>query len=748
MFNFRKNKKDKTNSTTHHLQNQEEQLESLEQPNEQDDLQLEEVTIRNIKEPSKKSKLAKKPKEVKKKVENEKVNQLEFLTEKAINAVTKGSLDIQQSEFEFGSQTIMSSNHIKRVIQITRFPEFIMTGHLEKITKEVKELVPPSFRNQIGVNLIEHNIPMQLFMADKRVKGSERRLRSMLGVLKKKINEDMSLIESAKNIRTSRESVDGLMKQRMITERKLYSFEYINRCMNRGVKVMKSYIFIEVTAEDREILADCVRNLLVRLNSSGYIARDLMQLRDYSKEFSLASIKPSMKTKTPVVPMTTTTQISSMTNSYEQGLVRTPTADVYIGHEIDNNYPAYISYSESTDKWVELILAESGGGKSLMGATRSLFASMHKNGTYRQVARDYKGDEAWTNIARLVKGGKVISMNISNPSFINTFAITPNSKKYGMTQKEMFNLCSSQTANMLAVLCGAGESDINSQTRARIESVCIDIVKNAYRMNGILIEETKTYQKSNELDFRPIMWDAIKMVTADSKDYEEKHYDKNILSLIRNALQPYFSNTGEKNYLFNNSVDIEELMESPYITFNYGLKTGAGDKILTPSEKTYRTLQEMFFVTLYMGYNYANNKFTLYWIDDLQEQLNNTLGIRELSQIITVGRSINMKPIMITNIVSTLLHSSNEVVDSIKKNISVATIGKAKEDEAKMLLDYLGYNDLFYKSRDVFSSIGKMRYSFLLVQNTAGDYSACISKVMLPKHIINSNIFKTTTTEI
>ena len=676
-----------------------------------------------------------------KKVKN-KIGTTEFLLEKSLNKITKGALDNQESDFEFGSQMIMSMTHKKRVLQIIGLPEFVRPAYLENITKIIKDSAPPSEVDKLQVSLYEHCLPYKISMADKKVKGAERRLRTMISGLNQEIAKQQLLINTGTNIKTSRESVDLLQAEKVKLDRKLYSFTHINRVMRKKNALMRTFIFIEVTHPDAEILTDTVRNAVGILTKSGYKVKDILDLEQYLKEFGLASLNPTLRPRTLALPVTTTTKLSGMSSEYSQGTVRTPTADVYIGHEITQNYPAYISYSESADKHIEIILADSSGGKSTMAGTRALFALMHQCKTYRQVARDYKGEEALTKIARLVETGKEVSMSVMNPVFINTFAIPENPMKYGLTEREMFRICYAYTVLMITVLSGAGEKDVNSLIKADLESVANDIVEAAYMSVGVKMEEIGTYHYSREVDFRAVMWQNILGVTANSGMFKEKYKEKQeLLNSVRTQLQAYFANSGGKNYLFSNPLDIDKLMDSNYVAFNYATKTGAGDTVLTPKEKIFRNLQETFFVRLFAGSNYLQGKQTIYWIDDLQEQLDNTIGVKNLKEILSVGRSIGIKPILITNELDELLHSENTEVQALKSHISIITIGRIKDNIARDLLEYAGYMEAYYKSKEVFQGLGEYRFSFLNVYNTGGEYNACITKVMLPKHILDSPIF-------
>lgn len=714
--------------------------------NNNSNTQPELIKIGEVKEKEAKVKLNKIERTQKEKSKHkEKVTTFDLISEKALNRVVKGVLDNQSTKFEIGSEIVMSLTHNKRIIQITELPDFIKVASIEKITDLIKNIVPPSRVSEVEVSILETCLPKRISMADKKVKSTERNLRRIAEKMKEELIVGLILVNTGNNINTSRDSIDYKSQKLMRMQRKIDSYEYINSSLVRGIRTISSFIFIEISCKDNYLLTDTARETIKILNSTGFKAKDITDLKNYLSEFGLASIKPSERPKTRIKPILSTAKLSSLSSTYEQGMIRSKTSDVYIGHEIVQNYPAYISYSETSDKFVELILADSGSGKTTMCVTRSLFALNHTGGTYKQVIRDYKGEEGWTQIANMVKGGKEVSMKTSDPSFINTMIIPDNTERFGIDRKTMFQICTSYTAKMLTILSGAGEEDISSMNRSIYESIAIDIVKYAYRNNGVFAEDERTYFIADTLPFTYIMWDAIKFVTADSSDYASK-YPASKLNDVRTALQPYFTNSGGKSYLFRNPITIESMLDSDYVVFNYGLKVGAGDSILAPKDTLFRNVQETFFVRLYSAYNYLKGKHTLYWIEDIQAQYGNTVSMNDLSEIITIGRAINIKPILIANEVSGLFNGT-DAVSTFIKNINTITIGRVKESVAYETLNYLGLMEGFNRSREVFRGNDRFYHSFLVLTTSGGTYNGGIVKVLLPKHVVESNIFTTTNVE-
>ena len=59
--------------------------------------------------------------------------EVDFYAEKILNKATRGSLDIQGSQFEISYSKILSETHKKRVIYIYEYPTKVYPGHLEAL---------------------------------------------------------------------------------------------------------------------------------------------------------------------------------------------------------------------------------------------------------------------------------------------------------------------------------------------------------------------------------------------------------------------------------------------------------------------------------------------------------------------------------------------------------------------------------------------------------------------------------------
>ena len=554
------------------------------------------------------------------------VSMLNYYTERLLNKMTHGSLDIQGSAFEISYSKIMSETNKKRVIMIDEYPTYLSPGHLERIRLEAKRIMPEEDRDKVEINIIEHSMGHHIaFKNNRKLKSSERNFRRQLNdTTSEKIKRISQLHTGATMMGTSRDDISQIAIREERLKRKVYSFGHVNRHQAQGYETIKSYIFIEIIGETNQLtddLADIVLNLL---NSNNYKFEEVTDLQDYLENFGMASLKFQKKMKWDIHPMTLTTDVSSATPTYSEGIIRSEAGDVYMGNSLDTGYPVFISFSESSASSNVLILADSGSGKTVFMKMLTLGSLNHRGNTYNVVVTDYKGEE-WDSLVEMIDKSEVISMGISNPKFINTLII-PDYKEYGFAEpRSAFDLAVGYTTKMLTTLVNVQDKLKTTQ----VQNICNDIVDYVYRVNGINVLKPSTFVKSKDLNFADELWTATEFICTKSEDMEVRH-GKELLGIVKTALEYYFTTDGSKRYMFKNSLDMDSLMNLKFIVFDYGAQTAGGNSSMQENEIHMKILQKNFFTTLYSAKNKLKGQYTIEIEEEVQRQINSPLLLQQL----------------------------------------------------------------------------------------------------------------------
>lgn len=666
-----------------------------------------------------------------------KVSVLDYFVEAALNKITRGSLDIQGTQFEISYSKVLSEKHKKRVIYIREFPEIVFAGHLELIRNNVYRQLPQTEREQVGIDIIEHSLPNRIrFINNKKMGNVEtafRRQRSQT-IIDKNMKEANR--RSGTGWNSSRDDVTILDKRIARLNRKIDSHEVIKKHQARGGETLKTYLFIEVTGITLEQVDDVTDMVLGLLADNQYKYAEIFDLENYLKSFGLASLNYSLKPAIDLHPMTMTTEVSAVSQSYTEGIIRSEQGDVYMGHSIESGYPVFASFSESSDGANILMVASSGSGKTAYCKTMALSALNHKGNTYNIIVNDYKGGE-WDKLAEIVKNSQVISMGINSPKFVNTLVI-PDYKRYAFVKPETaYHLSATFTTKLLAILVGAQDP----MKGAQVENICSDIVERTYNMNGVDVRQPSTYVRSQDFNFREALWSAITFITTESSDMELRH-GKDLLALVKTSLEYYFSVSGSKNYMFANPVDIDSIMDSKFVVFDYGTQTAGGSGTMLDKEIEASMYQKEFFSSLYSAYNKLKKEYTMEFDEEVQRQLNNPVLMKSLNDKVTGGRSSNKINILIINAVEGLLGGDNPNASAIRGNMNTIILGRVKKSEAIATINYFGLEQAMSRVGHIITSNDKYQNSFLCAINTGKMYDMTVTKMRIPPHLYSTDIYK------
>ena len=682
---------------------------------------------------------------IKEKTKNQsenKISMVDFYAEKILNKATRGSLDIQGSQFEISYSKILSETHKKRVIYIYEYPTKVYPGHLEALRILLKNSVAKEDKGSVGINICEHSFPYNVSFSSKKIINQEKVFRRTLKMVQSNIDEIKNNINDSNPAVSRRKGRDDLTseeKKYSRVLRKVKSFDYMNSHQRVGGSLCKTFVFVEVIAETSDLVDTATEKVIELLNQDMYRFREITELESYMKDFCIASLKAQVKPDTDVNPMTLTTDISSMTSTYSQGIVRSKNGDVYLGHSLETKYPIHFSMSESADSVTILVVADTGGGKTHFCKILSAFSLNHRNNTYNAIVNDYKGGE-WELLVPIMGGkGAYVSMGIENPKCINMLPI-PDYKIFKFTSKKSaFQLSYSSSVKLLTTQVG-GLTENNTR---KIEAVCTDIINKVYSDANVDKDYPETYKNSEGLTYLGSLWKAIEYITNEDKDMITRHGIET-LQTVKIGLEPYFAPTGNKTYMYENAVPITDMLDKKFIVFDYGSQSTSGSAMFQENEVQARFFQKNYFTTLYTAYKKLIGEYTIEFIEEVQRYLTNPILARDLNHMVTGGRSSNKINIMLTNTITSILQSKDLDQSAIKENINTVIMGRCKESVAKEVCEYFGLDTSWNKMKSVAKNSKEegYAYSFLYAFNTGETFDIEVGRVVAPPSIMNAKFME------
>lgn len=676
-------------------------------------------------------------------------NFIEILVEDALNKLTKGELEVQESSFELSYNKILATNFVKQVVQIIELPQDgVYAGYLEQLRDDLKESFPPEQQQMFDVVLLQYLSDNHQNLSSRKLKGLEASLIKQLKAYEydRQVAEDpmkgfsSSMQEMAQQDRLTRSSIESQKASReeiMMIEtriqrvvRKLTTFEEVQKFQLQGGHCLDCYMFIEVYARDIELLAVVMDRLREMLSGRKFSYREILDLSNYLKTFGVASLTPlTKKSKFDVLPFLTTSNIPLLSNSFKSGIVRSKNPEIYMGNQVGNNYRFDISVTDSGSAENYLMIAKSGAGKSGFLAIAAL--TTMDNPYISIIIKDYKGKE-WTPFAKLFPTcATVVSMDTDNSVFVNTYKI-PDYKLYGFENpSSAFMLSLGITIKILMALVDPIEDEIKL-----VQDICTDICNRVYLTKGVAIDKHSTYENSHGIDFKRDTWQAITEMCNDN-DMRIRYSDEK-LSLVKRALEPYFGYKGTKAGFFAREIDLNTLLfNNRIIVFDYGAQSVGGAYGQTSNEIRTRVFQESYCETLFTALQKRAGKYTLIITEEIQRLMSDKLMMQTLNHQFTGGRSANIINIGITNTVGSLIHNNEPDIVAIKENITGYIIGNCDASVVRDLVEYTNLKDIQYTLDTISRGKGNYKHAFL-VHNLLGKFDTVVTKMPVTQEMLNT----------
>lgn len=523
-----------------------------------------------------------------------------------------------------------------------------------------------------------------------------------------KVTEDEASLNARKGIR-----------------RMMNSFQKLRAYTRKGRKVEKATIFIQGICDSDEAMEQYHEELEEYLGNLELLFRPIVGvISDFLKGYFPASLQNDTILSKKVNKIVLTDVDNAELMPYTQGVVGN--VGIYVGTDIETGNPVFISFTESAKAQNVLVCAKSGEGKSFLLKALLLFHSVLR---HRIAIMDYEGKEYDAFVAKTK--GKKISMLPHDAVCVNTLKIG-NVRGLSLPEaKVVLQDSLNATSTQFKILFNDVTLDDD------VDALFDDIINYLYIQAGVERDIPTTYIESHKLHYFDI-YEAMKNMESQPVTYE-KH--KKVLDTALKRLQPYWSSTGSKRYLFEKEITIDDIKDSNVIQFSFGM--GASTDMIVPPKETLLKITMMTYIfKLYNQYNYSMGYYTVNIVEEFQRAKNNPMLLKTYNHWFTGGRKENLICYLVTNSIKALTNENNDDAIAIKENITTKLIGKLSKTARQEVIDVFELQALTKKLNDV-SLNPRYKNHFVLDYDTGKTVDSAVVYIDIPKHISDSAIFVT-----
>lgn len=683
-------------------------------------------------------------KEPKKKVMKD--SWFETISDSFLNFITKGNLEEQTSNFQVSYNKILSENHVKQVIQILRMPALVKVGYLENIRVQLLESIPIQYVPNIDIQIHEYYVRNLMSVTDKKMTKLRGSVSSGYNIQLNNIKKMQKYLDTLNDGRITQEDIELQRHNLKLRERKKHSFDEVAEHKRKGGEYITAYIFLEVTASDKDLLNKAVENLMGILqkgyNEEPYEFQIIhTNVLDYVKEYGIASFLRAGKKGLNLPPMDIPSSIISVDEEFNSGIIRSPQPRVCLGNLVDNNYPLHVDFTETDNSYNIMLLGKTGSGKTK--AAMYMFLGLMLDPRTNIMVDDLKGLE-WSAFAKIFDKHAVVSFNLLNPTFVNTLKI-PDWKRFKFSSpKAAYILAYNSTVRLLGSLCMCKPDDVMV-----INQLLSDFVDYIYLSSRIDVQEPGTYSKSHNMHFADTIstkWDEFNQQAS----FKGK-YDSIIVDMVNEVLYKYFSRRGAKRFIFETEVDIESLMDKKFIVFDHGKDIAGGSGSKSMEEIMCGMIQKSYVSNLYTALNFMRGEYTYELMEEVVRQLADPFVTSYLVDELVGKRSSNKRNILAFNSLDVLLNPTvnSDDIGKIREQIGIYIVGKCDDRVCRDLVHHIGRPEIYETLRKVslqsdFDS--KYEHSFAYINYHCGTvrgihtYKCIIPKVILDTYM-NRNIY-------
>ena len=411
-------------------------------------------------------------------------------------------------------------------------------------------------------------------------------------------------------------------------------------------------------------------------------------------------------------------------SSYKsRGLVGGGKNALLLGMDFRSRLPFSIDIFRSASAQVFMLLGKTGSGKTYAAFQAAMSALAL--GEY-VTAIDIKGRE-WAQMTPAADA-KIITFDDKNPSFVNTLRLDDLDVSEG-NASELFNTAIKGTVAMFMLVINLQQNEGNPNDA---EMVIREAVMKMYSMRGIDPSNPSTFKDTKRLRYADVLPVLETLQTTTSYTASQR----NMVTLARARLNAYFGDTGMFSDAFKNEISLSEVMEAPFVIYEFNKNQGA----MTDSLDVVRIFMVQFLDSKKKAMLKLRGKFLFCFYEELQrcESFGDLLSY--ICGEVTGSRSNNAVIFLLLNSLKVLQGKSGQ---DIRSNITSFLTGFCEDNDIRTIREDFGKEwlagqlSLFSQRQQIY------RNCFAAYVDTGTEVLETVYKVMLPDSL--SKAFRTRT---
>lgn len=502
-----------------------------------------------------------------------------------------------------------------------------------------------------------------------------------------------------------------------------------------------------------DILSYCKKIELV-------VTRVEEQLPDFLKAFSPFSAELRGNVLKQVGSITLPDEQISRFSSYDQGKIGK--GGTIMGTDIYSGFSVYKVFKrKDTDAENILITGETGGGKSVL--VKFLLTQLLGDPKFNGTINDIEGFEytPFAGFLALHDNVLVINMAEGQGCYYDPFEITVTGDP--TLDKDMFSYSKTFTSSLLCILIGEKLLEEDAWAKKIVDNA----IAKAYTSLGVDEFDSKTWHRTKGYDmfyvyskFKELYKEYIELSGKD-KDSLDLHLRYRLnpgyidaLDKVVAKLSEYFEplcNGGIRANVFRKKVNLSEIVEAKLVINSFGM-AGKSSDMIDPVQMALAQLSAANISYIRSIFSKAKGLFNFKVWEEFQRWGTFKGSVNTIKQAITGGRKLGDLNFILTNNIKDLLDDDKFAIFDNITSFAIGSIASAttRERLCKELSVPLLKPDLDAiatkrsREKDSYDEVDEDNSmydkAFLLHLDKS---MTTIAKVMLPKHIIESDLFKT-----
>lgn len=519
-------------------------------------------------------------------------------------------------------------------------------------------------------------------------------------------------------LKLSREKMEAL-------EQVQTSYTHLYKHITGGGTVAQTKVFIELIGRDRRSVRRAENDLYGVVGSANLGVQVVKAAtKAYLWEMAPAVPAPKTLTKKFLPQLLFTDENTAAFSSYKsRGLVGGGKNALLLGMDFRSRLPFSIDIFRSASAQVFMLLGKTGSGKTYAAFQAAMSALAL--GEY-VTAIDIKGRE-WAQMTPAADA-KIITFDDKNPSFVNTLRLDDLDVSEG-NASELFNTAIKGTVAMFMLVINLQQNEGNPNDA---EMVIREAVMKMYSMRGIDPSNPSTFKDTKRLRYADVLPVLETLQTTTSYTASQR----NMVTLARARLNAYFGDTGMFSDAFKNEISLSEVMEAPFVIYEFNKNQGA----MTDSLDVVRIFMVQFLDSKKKAMLKLRGKFLFCFYEELQrcESFGDLLSY--ICGEVTGSRSNNAVIFLLLNSLKVLQGKSGQ---DIRSNITSFLTGFCEDNDIRTIREDFGKEwlagqlSLFSQRQQIY------RNCFAAYVDTGIEVLETVYKVMLPDSL--SKAFRTRT---